>query len=109
MACCTKSKRIAHLIDHNAAVRASVQLLLRVRAEVRCHASANASLRVAAPDVGSCLMIDVEIPGIGGLDRSLIRPARRPKILGSQAGFHRHYLCFSFINGAKEFSGEGAR
>ena len=77
--------------------------------EVRRHASANTSLRVAAPDVDSCLIIGVEIPGIGGLERSLIRPTRRPEIQGSQAGFRRHYLCFSFINGAKEFSGEGAR
>ena len=61
-------KLIAHLIDDDAAVRASVQLLLECEGiEVCCYASGDAFLRVAAADVDSCLIIDVDMPGIGGL------------------------------------------
>jgi two-component system response regulator FixJ len=61
-------KLIAHLIDDDAAVRASVQLLLECEGiEVCCYASGDAFLRLAAPDVDNCLIIDVDMPGIGGL------------------------------------------
>ena len=61
-------KLIAHLIDDDAAVRASVQLLLECEGvEVCCYASSDAFLRVAPPDMDSFLIIDVDMPGIGGL------------------------------------------
>jgi two-component system response regulator FixJ len=62
-------KPIAHVIDDDAAVRASVQLLLKGGGiEARPYASGEAFLREAAPDDDSCLIIDVDMPGIGGLE-----------------------------------------
>lgn len=67
--CRTVPKRIAHLIDDDQAVRASVQLLLECEGiEVRSYASGDAFLREAAPDRDSCLIIDVDMPGMGGLE-----------------------------------------
>ena len=60
---------IAHVIDDDAAVRNSVQLLLECGGiEARPYASAEAFLREAALDDDSCLIIDVDMPGIDGLE-----------------------------------------
>jgi len=62
-------KLIAHVIDDDAAVRDSVQLLLEYGGiEARFYASGEAFLREAALDDDSCLIIDVDMPGIGGLE-----------------------------------------
>src|SRR5438045_8959017 len=62
-------KPIAHVIDDDAAVRDSVQLLLECGGiEARPYASGKAFLREAAPDDDSCLIIDVDMPGIDGLE-----------------------------------------
>ena len=68
-------KPIAHVIDDDAAVRESVQLLFESRGiEVHSYASAEAFLRQAAPDDDSCLIIDVDMPDIDGLE--LLRQLR---------------------------------
>jgi two-component system response regulator FixJ len=60
---------IAHVIDDDAAVRDSVQLLLECGGiEARLYASAEAFLREAALDHDSCLIIDVDMPGIDGIE-----------------------------------------
>jgi two-component system, LuxR family, response regulator FixJ len=60
---------IAHVIDDDAAVRDSVQLLLECGGiEARPYASAEAFLREAALDDDSCLIIDVDMPGIDGIE-----------------------------------------
>src|ERR1700730_15513816 len=62
-------KPIAHVIDDDAAVRASVRLLLKGGGiEARPYASAEAFLREATPSDDSCLIIDVDMPGIDGLE-----------------------------------------
>ena len=62
-------KPIAHVIDDDAAVRDSVQLLLEGRGiGVHSCASGEAFLREAAPDDDSCLVIDVDMPDINGLE-----------------------------------------
>ena len=62
-------KLIAHVIDDDAAVRDSVQLLVEGSGiEVHSYASGEAFLREAAPDDDSCLIIDVDMPGIDGLE-----------------------------------------
>ena len=62
-------KRIAYLVDDDQAVRASVQLLLETEGiEVHSYASADVLLRGAAPDEHGCLIIDVDLPDISGVD-----------------------------------------
>jgi len=62
-------KPIAHVIDDEAAVRDSVQVLLECGGiEVHSYASGEAFLREAAPDDDSCLIIDVNMPDIDGLE-----------------------------------------
>ena len=56
-------------MDDDQAVRVSVQLLLETEGiEVHSYASGDVLLRGAAPDDHSCLIIDVDMPGIGGID-----------------------------------------
>ena len=60
---------IAHVIDDDAAVRDSVQLLLECGGiEARPYASAETFLREAALDDDSCLIIDVDMPCFYGLE-----------------------------------------
>ena len=60
---------IAHVIDDDSAVRDSVRLLLECGGiEARPYASAETFLREAALDDDSCLIIDVDMPGIDGLE-----------------------------------------
>jgi len=62
-------KLIAHVIDDDAAVRDSVQSLLEGRGiEIHSYASGEAFLREATPDDDSCLIIDVDMPDIDGLE-----------------------------------------
>jgi two-component system response regulator FixJ len=62
-------KPLAYVIDDDAAVRDSVQLLLEGRGiEVHSYASGEAFLREAAPNDDSCLIIDVDMPDIDGLE-----------------------------------------
>jgi two-component system response regulator FixJ len=95
-------KPIAHVIDDDAAVRDSVQLLLEGRGiEVHCYASAEAFLREAVPDADSCLVIDVDMPDIDGLE--LLRQLRAtgintPAIVITGAG-----ITGSLVSGVTRF------
>jgi FixJ family two-component response regulator len=58
-----------HVIDDDAAVRDSLGLLLEVEGFiVRTHASGAAFLRDARLDENCCLMVDLHMPGMSGLD-----------------------------------------
>ena len=66
---CDMRKLIAHVIDDDAAVRDSVRLFVEGSGiEVHSYASGAAFLREAAPDDDSCLIIDVDMPDIDGLE-----------------------------------------
>src|SRR6202040_2646099 len=57
------------VVDDDASVRASIQGLLR-SAKLRCASFATAEefLRNKPPDGPSCLVLDVSLPGVNGLD-----------------------------------------
>jgi FixJ family two-component response regulator len=57
------------VVDDDAGVRASIEGLLK-EAGLRCEsfADAQAFLRCTRPDAPSCLVLDVRLPGINGLD-----------------------------------------
>jgi FixJ family two-component response regulator len=57
------------VVDDDAAVRAALESLLRsVDLEVETFGSAAEFLRASLPDAPSCLVLDVRLPGVSGLD-----------------------------------------
>ena len=77
-------KPIVHLIDDDAAVRHSTELLLHIAGlNVRTYASAIEFLNDADPSEMRCLVIDVHMPGINGielLDRLRVAGIKAPAI-----------------------------
>jgi FixJ family two-component response regulator len=72
------------VVDDDAGMRAAIEGLLKsagLRSE--CFADAEAFLRSTRPDVPSCLVLDVELPGVSGLDfqRQLVEAAIRIPII----------------------------
>ncbi len=63
------AKPIVHLIDDDLAVRDSTELLLQIAGiHVRSYASAIEFLNNVDPTEIQCLVIDVHMPGIDGID-----------------------------------------
>jgi two-component system response regulator FixJ len=72
-------KGIVHVIDDDEALRESLAFLLRTaRIEVRTYASAAAFLDVLPEAGGSCIITDVRMPGMSGID--LLRRLQELKI-----------------------------
>lgn len=60
---------IVFIVDDDSSVRSSLKFLLStVGLQVESFASADAFLRKELPDVPSCLVLDVRLPGLSGLD-----------------------------------------
>jgi FixJ family two-component response regulator len=60
---------VVHIIDDDESVRMGLDTLLRsVEYKTLMHGSVNAFLKARRPDVLGCLMLDVRLPGVGGLD-----------------------------------------
>ncbi len=60
---------IVHVIDDDPSLRRAVPALLRsVGIAAAAYESCDAFLAAARPDVPSCLLLDVRLPGISGLD-----------------------------------------
>jgi FixJ family two-component response regulator len=60
---------IIHVIDDDESTRAGLDSLLRsVALATRVHSSVDAFLKVSRPDAPGCLILDVRLPGISGLD-----------------------------------------
>jgi two-component system response regulator FixJ len=60
---------LVHLIDDDEAVRDALGLFLRVRGlEVRDYASADAFLATAGPGLAGCVITDVQMPRMTGLE-----------------------------------------
>jgi FixJ family two-component response regulator len=65
----TEPKPIVFVIDDDPAIREALDSLLRsVGHDVRCFASVAGFLDAAKPDVASCLVLDVRLPGKSGMD-----------------------------------------
>lgn len=65
----TSSPPVVLVVDDDSAMRESLDTLLRsVDLEVRTFASAAELLRSELPDTVSCLVLDVRLPGLNGLD-----------------------------------------
>jgi two-component system, LuxR family, response regulator FixJ len=70
---------VVHVIDDDAAVRESLEFLLRTaQLEVRTYDSAAAFLAVAPAAVSGCVITDVRMPGISGVD--LLRHMREREV-----------------------------
>src|ERR1700677_2967275 len=60
---------VVSIIDDDASLRASIDSLLRaVGLQVRAYASVSECLAARRPDAAGCLILDVRLPGIGGLE-----------------------------------------
>ncbi|KZC75998.1 two-component system response regulator [Sphingobium yanoikuyae] len=63
------ASELVHVIDDDPSMRSAVTRLLRsVEVVAVTYESANAFLEAHHPDVPSCLLLDVRLPGISGLD-----------------------------------------
>jgi two-component system, LuxR family, response regulator FixJ len=72
-------KGIVHVIDDDEALRESLAFLLRTaKIEVRTYASAGAFLDALPETQGSCVITDVRMPGMSGID--LLRRLQELKI-----------------------------
>ena len=64
-----RTEPVVFLIDDDLSVRTAVKSLIRsVGLEVEAFASGQEFLQFVRPDVPSCLVLDVRLPGISGLD-----------------------------------------
>ena len=60
---------VIHIIDDDDSMRASIDSLLRsVALTTRGHSSVDAFLKSPRPDAPGCLILDVRLPGVSGLD-----------------------------------------
>ncbi len=99
------AKPIVHLIDDDLAVRDSTELLLQIAGiDVRSYASAIEFLNNVDPTEIQCLVIDVHMPGIDGidlLDRLRIAGIIAPAIFISAIGNTAALLAASARTGAR--------
>ena len=98
------AEEIVHLIDDDLAVRHSIELLLQIAGiDVRSYASAIEFLNNVDPTEIQCLVIDVHMPGIDGvdlLDRLRIAGIIAPAIFISAIGNTAALLAASARTGA---------
>jgi FixJ family two-component response regulator len=65
----TERKPIVFVVDDDFSVRRAIKLLLEsVGLQVELFDSAGQFLRAGRPDVPSCLVLDIRLPGVSGLD-----------------------------------------
>jgi FixJ family two-component response regulator len=65
----TEARSIVFVIDDDASIRNALKTLIRsVGLEVEVFGSAQEFLQRKEPDMRSCLILDIRLPGIGGLD-----------------------------------------
>jgi two-component system response regulator FixJ len=65
------SARLVHIVDDDAAIRRALQRLLhsaKITTSVYDSASAFLEIAAVAPFIGGCLLLDMKMPGMGGLE-----------------------------------------
>lgn len=63
------TRHVVVIVDDDPRVCASIDSLLRsVGIETQMHSSAQAVLEAGLPDVNCCLVVDIRMPGLGGLE-----------------------------------------
>jgi FixJ family two-component response regulator len=66
---CMDESAVVSIIDDDASLRAAIDSLLRsVGLRVQAYGSVNEFLAARRPDAAGCLILDVRLPGISGLD-----------------------------------------
>ena len=83
-----ESKAIVFVVDDDASVREALESLVRSAGfEVKSFGSAQDFLDHEKPDQPSCLVLDVRLPGLSGLElcnrREKISPASGPLVMSS--------------------------
>ncbi len=72
---------IVHIVDDDAAIREGLcALLSTVSIEARAYASAGEFLDIASPGMGGCLVLDVRMPGMNGLELQQVLNEREIRI-----------------------------
>lgn len=67
--CASAGERIVFVIDDDEAMRATLSSLFRsVGLRVELFGSAREFTQIKMPDVASCLVLDIRLPGVSGLD-----------------------------------------
>jgi FixJ family two-component response regulator len=65
----TEEKTIVHVVDDDEAVRGALSRLLRsVGYGIRSHGTASEFLKAQLPDAPGCIVLDVRLPGVSGLE-----------------------------------------
>jgi two-component system, LuxR family, response regulator FixJ len=84
------SGAVVHIVDDDEAIREGLcALLSTVSIEARAYTSATDFLEVASPGMGGCLVLDVRMPGMSGLELQQVlgeRDIRIPIIIISGHG-----------------------
>ena len=76
-----KSKPVVYVVDDDPAIREALSWLIEtVSLDVETFESANAFLEQYSPGRPACLVLDVRLPGLGGLDLQEMLVARRDPI-----------------------------
>jgi FixJ family two-component response regulator len=66
---CMSEVAVIHIIDDDESMRLALDTLLRSVDFTTCmHKSVDAFLKAARPDAPGCLVLDIRLPGIGGLE-----------------------------------------
>jgi FixJ family two-component response regulator len=65
----TNDSPVIHIIDDDESMRLALGTLLRsVDLATQLHSSVDAFLKASRPDVPGCLILDIRLPGVSGLD-----------------------------------------
>lgn len=97
---------IVHVIDDDDAVRSSLRFLLEsIGIAVQTHATAEAFLRILGEQPVGCVLTDVRLPGLGGIElqRRLLSAGRRIPVIVMTGHGDVHTAVQAMKDGALDF------